>query len=1164
MSLKEISTRFPKLGRATTLLLVVSLLAVPAFAQRTSATISGTVRDTSGAVIPGADVTLTNQDTHISRSAVTSDEGFYSIPNLLVGVYTVSASLAGFKKAELKDVKLDVAQDRVVDLRLEVGQISDVVEVSGNPPLVELRSGEVSNLVQEKQMTELPLNGRSFVQLTLLVPGASMKNDANTRLTGLLAGVDISVNGNASTANLWLVDGADNVDRGSNRTILVYPSVDSIAEFRVSRNSFGPEAGAGAGANINIVTKSGTNTFHGTVYEFLRNDVLDGTNFFVNSVPRNKDGSLAAAKPVLRSNDFGYTVGGPIKRDKAFFFWSEEWRKERRGVTRTRLVPTELERKGDFSGPFRTNNQPIPTDPLTGQRFPGDKIPASKLSPAGLQLMRLFPLPNIPLRSADQPFNLTFSPTTPLETRQEQIRVDYQVTEKMSVMGRYTQDQWNNPAPNYGGEGGLWGDDGLAVVDSSWSQPSKSLAMQVTNNFGTSMVNQFQYSYSNNRIFIDHGLGADIDADIVKAIPQVFPNIRSDESHATFWGAPGVGGNLWNAAPWTNGENLNVWKDDFSKVMGSHSMKMGYQMTRNWKDEDLFGAFDANPKFWGNNAVNWGDTPAAGGTVLYTGNGLADALYKGTFWGGSERKNQPRAKTRWRDYEWYYGDTWRVQPQLTLNYGFRWSVLKQPFDADDAVGNFLPELFDPKKGDKFDNGLIYPGNLKGKTGIGSRSLAKEHYFDIGPRVGFAWDPTGSGKNSIRGGAGIYFNRDSIAGGWQDLNSNPPFSSTISFGDGRPLDTVPVQLPATSVGLPAWGKDLNSPNPHTYQWNLTYEREIMKDTKIEFAYVGNKGTHLPQNLLLTQVPLALRLQDQIDRFNGVSSDDRAKKYKPFGSAFGNHDISFWSRGADSIYNAFQLYIVKRFTDNLTYNIAYTFSKIVGTSQLGFLGDTQISDNSNIRYDRGLPQFDRTHIFVVNAIYNLPKLGNQTPLVRGVLGGWETTGIYSYNTGIPLTVHSGFDVSGTRSARADTIGDPGGPHQVGKWFNTAAFRVPTKIGALGNSSVGISGERAPNINNFDWSVYKNFDVPWWKSNFTAERAKIQFRAELFNVFNHAQFFPPDTCICPNNVVTDQNKPDRDVDTATGKVNIPVSKYSNKFGTINRARDPREVQFALKLVW
>jgi len=1150
----------PRITKFTILFLALALALVPvAFGQRTQGTISGTVKDSTGAVVPGADVTATNQATGVSRGTVTNDAGFYSLPNLLIGTYTITAALTGFKKTEIKEVKLDVAQDRVVDITLTVGQITEIVEVTSAPPLVELRSGEVSNLVEEKQMTELPLNGRSFVQLTLLVPGASIKNDANTRNTGLLAGVDISVNGNASTANLWLVDGADNVDRGSNRTILVYPSVDSIAEFRVSRNSFGPEAGAGAGANINIVTKSGTNVFHGTAYDFLRNDALDATDFFVNRVPRLAGGQRAAAKPTLRSNDFGYTVGGPIVRDKAFFFWSHEWRKERRGITRSRLVPTLKERVGDFSEKFHTGNQPVPNDPKTRQPFPGNIMPASVLSPAGLALQKLYPAPNIPLTSSNQAINLTFSPATPIDTRQEQIRGDYQMTKSMSLMVRYTQDKWENPAPNYGAEGGLWGDDGLAVVDSNWSQPSKSLAIQVTNSFGTTMVNQFQYTFSNNRIYITAGIGQDINAAIVKAIPSVFPGIPSETAHATFWGNPGVGGNLWNAFPWDNGENLNVWKDDFSKVLGNHSMKMGYQMTRNWKDEDCCGAYDANPKFWGPNAVNWGDVP-------YTGNGLADALYKGTLWGATERKYpQPRAKTRWRDFEWYWGDTWRIKPQLTINYGFRWSILKQPFDADDAVANFVASVFDPKKGNVYDNGLIYPGNLKGVTGIGSRSLSKEHYWDIGPRIGFAWDPTGSGKNSIRGGVGIYYNRDSIAGGWQELNTNPPFAALLYLGDGRPLDSLPASVPAVSKGLPTYGKDINSPTPRTYQWNLTYEREIFKDTKIEFSYVGNKGTHLPQNVLLTQVPKKYRLADLIDQFNGVSAADRARKYRPYGDVWADQaNISYWARGADSSYHSLQVYLVKRFTQNFTYNVAYTFSKVLGTSQLGYLGDTQVSDNENLRYDRGMPQFDRTHIFVVNAIYNLPKFQNLNPFLRNVLGDWEMTGIFSYNTGVPLTVYSGFNTSNTRNARADQIGDPAGPHSIDKWFNTAAFRIPTIIGAMGNSPRGVSGERSPTINNFDWSIYKNFAIPWMKSRYTAESAKIQFRAEFFNILNHTQFFPPDTNISPRDVITDQTNPNRDVDTATGKVNIPVSKYSPTFGTISRSRDPREIQFALKLIW
>jgi hypothetical protein len=359
-------------------------------------------------------------------------------------------------------------------------------------------------------------------------------------------------------------------------------------------------------------------------------------------------------------------------------------------------------------------------------------------------------------------------------------------------------------------------------------------------------------------------------------------------------------------------------------------------------------------------------------------------------------------------------------------------------------------------------------------------------------------------------------------------------------------------------------DIGQRTPRTYQWNLTYEREIFKDTKLEFAYVGNKGTNLPYQINLTQIPPQFRKANLIGGWNGVSAPDLAALYKPFGATFADQaNITIWGRGADSQYHAFQLYMVKRFTNNFTYNIAYTFSKVIGTSNLGY-GDTPVTDNSNIGYDRGLPAFDRTHIFVVNGIYNLPKFQNLHKFVRGAIGDWELTTIYSYNTGVPLTIASGFGTSGTRNDRANQVGDPAGPHSIDKWFNTGAFSIPTVIGAFGNSAHGISGERAPSINNVDFSIYKNFGIPWMKTKLTAESAKIQFRAELFNALNHAQFFPPNTSISPVNVITDQTNPNKDVDTTKGTINIPVSKYSNTFGTINRARDPREIQFALKIIW
>lgn len=489
---------------------------------QTAGSISGTVKDKSGGVIPGAEVKIVNVDTNAVRTVVADDSGFFTAQNIPAGQYSVEVTLTGFKSAKLA-VELTIRENRVANLVLEPGSPSEIVSVeAANISQVELRSGEVGNLIAGKQVAELPLNGRSFVQLALLVPGASLSNDANVRGTGLLSSVDMSVSGSATNANMWLVDGANNVDIGSGRTILVYPSVDSIAEFKVQRNSYGADMGASAGAQINVITKGGTNAFHGSAYEFFRNNVLNANAFFLNSANQ--------PKAPLRYNNFGYTFGGPILKDKLFFFWSQEWRRELRGITRNFNIPTALESVGDFSGP-RSRNYPIPTDPYTGQPFPGNKIPASRLSPAGLAMMKLYPLPTAGAGTIDangniQGNNWVASPMTSIPTRQEQIRIDYNLNKNNSIMGRYTQDSWKNLAPSYQ-EGGLWGDDPYPAVDSNWDQPGYSLATQWTTTIGTTMVNQFNFSWSGNRIIVVRGAGADINDAIVAAMPEVYPDRKS-------------------------------------------------------------------------------------------------------------------------------------------------------------------------------------------------------------------------------------------------------------------------------------------------------------------------------------------------------------------------------------------------------------------------------------------------------------------------------------------------------------------------------------------------------------------------------------------------------------------------------------------------------------
>src|SRR5712672_1570894 len=398
-----------KLGVQIVLVLVGALF-FTAYAQTTTVgTISGTVRDEKGAIVPKAEVSIESELTVTSRTVTSDDNGFYLAPSLPAGLYTISTAPHGFKKTVASAVDLHVAENKVVNLDLQVGQVSETVTVSSDASPVETRSGEISSLITEKQVTELPLNGRNYAQLALMVPGVSPVTQAGaggafgTAGTGLDSHVDMSVNGNQSNANMWTVDGVNNMDVGSNATLLVFPSIDSIQEFRVERNSFSAEYGQAQGAVINLITKGGSNQFHGTAFEFKRSDKLNATDFFNNAAGQ--------PKPVLKYDNYGFNFSGPVKKNRAFFFWNEEWRREKRGLVPPLQfkVPTAAERAGDFSAPKAqltdalphqpglvcadkpANYGPSPVDPGC---FPGNKIPTAQLSPAGLAIMKFFPLPN--------------------------------------------------------------------------------------------------------------------------------------------------------------------------------------------------------------------------------------------------------------------------------------------------------------------------------------------------------------------------------------------------------------------------------------------------------------------------------------------------------------------------------------------------------------------------------------------------------------------------------------------------------------------------------------------------------------------------------------------------------------------------------------------------
>ncbi len=580
-------------------------VSLPLAAQKFTGTISGVVSDQAGAVISGAEVTATNTGTGATRIVKTSSGGEYAITDLLAGVYDVSVKQANFRESITKSVQLFVSSTATVNVTLTVGSATEQMTVEANAVQVETSTGTVGNVVEGNEVRELPLNGRSFVQLTQLMPGVSAASNFDSKNKGLMAGVDFSVNGNSTTGNIFMVDGVNNNDIGSNRTILVYPSIDAIQEFKILRNSYGPEYGQAMGAIINIVTRGGTNQFHGGAYYFGRNDILNATDFFNNLNGAKKD--------VLRRNDWGYNVGGPIVKDKLFFFFSEEWNRELRGKLRSANVPTVAEKGGDF-----TNLRP--NDPITGQvceNTPMDPNGTGRLlsiadlanhgytgtqtSNTGALIAQLFPDPNTANPVNCNNWNVSL--TAPIFWRQESFRGDYKLGKTWSIFGRYTQDHWSQPAPS---TLGFWGDDKYPSVESNWLQPGYQATVKLTKLLGSSAVNDFQISYAANRITVTVSDPGNLVSQINAAQQPFFPYSQKFDGtkigYPVFWGGLGSGANsdnLWTQGPWHNNEELYILKDDFSKVSGAHTFKVGFLASNNRKNELVNCSSCEAPNYWG-------------------------------------------------------------------------------------------------------------------------------------------------------------------------------------------------------------------------------------------------------------------------------------------------------------------------------------------------------------------------------------------------------------------------------------------------------------------------------------------------------------------------------------------------------------------------------------
>ncbi len=1130
-------------------------------AQVVTGTIVGTITDSTGAVVTNAAVTVTNTDRNTVIRALTSNGvGEYVAALLPVGHYSVSVAAPGFKTYTKTGIELNVNDRREVNASLQAGAVAQVTTVVADALQVDTQTAQAQGLITGVQVRELALSARNYEEMVALTPGVSSAV-SDTIFVGVETPgggtnqVSFSINGARFSQNNWTIDGADNVDRGGNFSLLNYPSVDAIDEFKVLRSLYSPEYGRGAGGQISVITRSGTNHFHGGLYEFFRNDVMNA-----NRWQNNREG---VPRPPLRYNDFGWTLGGPVyipghyntDRNKTFFFYSEEIRRIVTYNTSVSTVPNALERQGIFASDVCMSGSGEGCTVLPA----GTQLDPILINPAASAYLTDV-YSKIPFPQDAEADQLTQAARNAFNYRQEIIRVDHTFNPRLSVTGRWMND--SIPTINPAGLFGFTTVLGYATTDTN--SPGRNLLLRGTMSFRPNLLNEVGYSYSYGAI-VSHPIGfSNLSAspNVAAAITLPFTPVIARIPNLGF----GIGSGLAGFGPYNDfNRNHNVF-DNFTWIKGRHTFRFGGTYHRYQKSENDAGGFTSpNGNFgFGATGPDGNDSFQQEWANFLVGNVSAFTQSNLDF----------PAEIRQRMLEFYAQDEFRFRKNLSLTYGVRYTRYAQPFDANNRNTSFdpgaykasaAPPMFTPDDASVLLctpqtapcpdgmtpnpnynplNGLIVSSGNKDAIAQGATAspfggaVTKERNFNFAPRLGIVWDPWGDGKTAIRSGYGLFYDAPAIGFVENNLFVNPPFVGNVTISNTVLNDPGSVSPDVNSSPRFLKGVAPGWKLPYTQSWSLDIQRELPKGIVLDAGYYGNKGTHLIGVLDINQPAAgayrALGLPDPIDETT-FQLVDLVRPFQGYGPI--NEAVTVFN----SNYNALQVSMQKRFGPGSLVSINYTWSHALTNA-----GNDASSpqNNADLRAEYGPTDFDRRHILTADFVYQLPWMKKRQGFLGHVLGGWEFSGIITLNSGLYLTpvgTHTGIDPAGlglfdpnaqtdnlnfSSAARPDQTGNPnsGAPHTAALWFNTSVFSSdpPSDGNRPGNARRG--SIKGPGIQRWDLSLFKEIKL--------TEGTNFQFRIETFNVWNHTNFDGVDNGVA-----------------------------SETFGQVTSAHEPRVLQLGLK---